>query len=41
MTSVDDTNYRRDIAKIWEYYVYIWAGNDLIEEIVSFIVSNA
>ncbi|KAK3090983.1 hypothetical protein FSP39_016228 [Pinctada imbricata] len=33
MTSIDDHYYRRSIARVWEYYIYIWAGGDLIEEI--------
>ncbi|KAK3091338.1 hypothetical protein FSP39_019071 [Pinctada imbricata] len=33
MTSVDDYYYRRPIARVWEYYIYIWAAGDLIEEI--------
>ncbi|KAJ8320389.1 hypothetical protein KUTeg_001976 [Tegillarca granosa] len=33
MTSIDDDNYQRIIARIWEYYTYFWAFGDLIEEI--------
>ncbi|KAK3089886.1 hypothetical protein FSP39_007361 [Pinctada imbricata] len=33
MTSIDDDLYRRPIARVWEYYIYIWAAGDLFEEI--------
>ncbi|KAJ8320382.1 hypothetical protein KUTeg_001969 [Tegillarca granosa] len=32
MTSIDDVNYTRAIARVWEYYTYIWAFGDFIEE---------
>ncbi|KAK3090744.1 hypothetical protein FSP39_014255 [Pinctada imbricata] len=34
MTSVEDDFYERSIAKMWEYYTYIWAVGDFIEETI-------
>ncbi|KAK3089499.1 hypothetical protein FSP39_004098 [Pinctada imbricata] len=33
MTSIDDNFYKRSIARVWEYYIYVWAAGDFIEEI--------
>lgn len=38
LTSVDDTNYHFEVAKMWEFAVYLWAGMDLIEGVISFWV---
>jgi hypothetical protein len=40
LTSVSTEYYDRFIARFLEYYVYVWAAGDLIEEIISWAVSK-
>lgn len=40
LTSIGDQYYKRDIAKVFEYYVYFWGAGDLIEELISCFVSQ-
>ncbi|XP_078329885.1 transient receptor potential cation channel subfamily M member-like 2 [Crassostrea virginica] len=35
LTSIHTTYYVQDIARIFEYYVYIWGAGDFIEELIS------
>ena len=39
LTSVHTNYYDQGIGKIFEYYVYIWAFGDFIEELISCFVS--
>ena len=38
LTSIHTTYYVQDIARIFEYYVYIWGAGDFIEELISCFV---
>lgn len=39
LTSIGTEYYVKDIARIYEYYVYFWGFGDLIEELTSCFVS--
>lgn len=39
LTSIGTEYYVKDIARIFEYYVYFWGVGDLIEELTSCFVS--
>lgn len=39
LTSIGTEYYVKDIARIFEYYVYFWGVGDLIEELISCSVS--
>lgn len=39
LTSVGTEYYIKDIARVFEYYVYFWGAGDFIEELISCFVS--
>lgn len=39
LTSIATEFYVKDIAKLFEYYVYFWGAGDLIEELICCFVS--
>lgn len=39
LTSIHTDYYKQGVGKIFEYYVYIWAFGDFVEEAISCFVS--